>query len=47
MLLLKLVLPSVITSNKEIKQDYKLNVYNVKRILDLRVSKKKVEYLVK
>jgi hypothetical protein len=45
--LLKLVLLGIAVSNKEIELNYKLNVYNVERILDSRVSKKKVEYLVK
>jgi hypothetical protein len=45
--LLKLVLLGIAVSNKEIELNYNLNVYNVERILDSRVSKKKVEYLVK
>jgi hypothetical protein len=45
--LLKLALLRIAVNNKEIEPNYKLNVYNVKRILDSRVSKRKIEYLVK
>jgi hypothetical protein len=46
-LLLELVLLNVVVNNKEIEPNYKLNIYNVEKILDSRVSKKKIEYLVK
>jgi hypothetical protein len=45
--LLKLVLLGVAVSNKEIEPKHKLKVYNIKRILDSKVSNKKIEYLVK
>jgi hypothetical protein len=45
--LLELALPGVVVSNKEIELKHKLNVYNVKKILDNRVSKRKAKYLVK
>jgi hypothetical protein len=45
--LLKLVLLGIVISNKELQLDYKLNIYNVERILDSRVSRRKIEYLVK
>jgi hypothetical protein len=45
--LLKLTLLRIAVSNKELQLDYKLNVYDVKRILDSKVSKRRIEYLVK
>jgi hypothetical protein len=45
--LLELVLPRVAVSNEELQLDHELDIYNIKRILDSRVSKKKIEYLVK
>jgi hypothetical protein len=47
MSLLKLALPGVVVSNKELQLNYELNVYNMERILDSKVSKKKIEYLIK
>jgi hypothetical protein len=47
MSLLELALLGIAVSNKEIKSNYKLNIYNIKRILDSKVSKKKIKYLVK
>jgi hypothetical protein len=46
-LLLKLTLLGVVVSNKEIELEHELDVYNVEKILDLRVSKRKIKYLVK
>jgi Chromo (CHRromatin Organisation MOdifier) domain len=45
--LLELALPGVVVSNEELQPDYELDIYNVEKILDSRVSKKKIEYLVK
>jgi hypothetical protein len=45
--LLELALLGVAVSNKELQLDYKLDIYDVKRILDSRVSKRRIEYLVK
>jgi hypothetical protein len=45
--LLELALPGVVVSNKELQPDYELDIYNVEKILNSRVSKKKIEYLVK
>jgi hypothetical protein len=46
--LLKLVLEDVVVSNKEIELNtYNLDIYNIKKILDSKVSKRKIEYLVK
>jgi hypothetical protein len=47
MSLLKLALLGVAISNKELQPNYKLDIYDVKRILDSRVSRRKIEYLVK
>jgi hypothetical protein len=46
-LLLELALPGVAVSNEELQLDHKLDVYDMERILDFRVSKKKIEYLIK
>jgi hypothetical protein len=45
--LLELALPGVAVSNEELQPNYELDIYNVKRILDSKVSKEKIEYLVK
>jgi hypothetical protein len=45
--LLELALPEVAISNEELQPNYEPDVYNVERILDSRVSKKKIEYLIK
>ena len=47
MSLLELVLLGVAVSNKELQLDHKLDIYDVEKILDSKVSKKKIEYLVK
>ena len=47
-LLLKEAVGTVEPSTKEIKLEYKLDVFNVERILNSRISKKgHIEYLVK
>jgi hypothetical protein len=46
-LLLKLALLEIAVSNDEIELKHKLDVYDVKKILDSRVSKKGIKYLVK
>jgi hypothetical protein len=46
-LLLELTLLGVAVSNKELQPNHKLDIYNIERILDSRVSKRKIEYLVK
>jgi hypothetical protein len=46
-LLLELVLLGVVIGNKELQLNYKLNIYNVKKVLNSKVSKRKIEYLVK
>jgi hypothetical protein len=45
--LLELAPPRVATSSKELQPNHKLDVYDVEKILDSKVSKRKVEYLVK
>jgi hypothetical protein len=45
--LLEPALPGVAVSNEELQPNYELDIYNVKRILDSKVSKEKIEYLVK
>jgi hypothetical protein len=45
--LLKLALLGIAVSNKEIKPNHKLDVYDIERILDSKVSRKKIKYLVK
>jgi hypothetical protein len=47
MSLLKLAPPGVAVSKEELQPDYELDIYDVERILDSRVSGKKIEYLVK
>jgi hypothetical protein len=47
MSLLELAPLGVAVSNKELQLNYKLDIYDVERILDSRVSRKKIEYLVK
>jgi hypothetical protein len=37
----------VAVGNEELQPNYELDVYDVERILDSRVSKKKIEYLIK
>jgi hypothetical protein len=46
-LLLELALPRVAISNKELQLKHELDVYNVEKILDSKVSKRRIEYLVK
>ena len=47
-LLLKEVAKTTNTSSKEVKLEYKLNVFKVKRILNSKVSKEEhIKYLVK
>jgi hypothetical protein len=47
-LLLKEAARAAETSNKEIQPEHELDVYNVKRVLDSRVSNKgQIEYLIK
>ena len=47
-LLLKEAVGTVEPSNKEIELEHKLNVFDVKRILDSKISKKgHIKYLVK
>jgi len=47
-LLLKEAARVVETSTKEIKLKHKLNIYNVKKVLDSRISNKgQIEYLIK
>jgi hypothetical protein len=45
--LLELALLGVAVSNKKLQPDHKLDIYDMEKILDSRVSKKKIEYLVK
>jgi hypothetical protein len=45
--LLKLVLLGVAVSNEELQPDHELDIYDVEKILDSRVSRKKIKYLVK
>jgi hypothetical protein len=45
--LLKLAPPGVVVSNEELQPDHELDIYDVERILDSKVSRKKIEYLVK
>jgi hypothetical protein len=45
--LLELAPLGVAVSNKELQPNHELDIYNVERILDSRVSRKKIEYLVK
>jgi hypothetical protein len=45
--LLSKALLSIITNNKEIQPEEEPDVYNIKRILESRISNSKVEYLVK
>jgi hypothetical protein len=45
--LLKLAPLGVAASNEELQLDHKLDIYDVKKILDSKVIKKKIEYLVK
>jgi len=47
MLLLKAVLKGAALSYKEIELENELDVYNVERILNSRISKQTVKYLVK
>jgi hypothetical protein len=47
MSLFKLTLLGVAVSNKELQLNHELDVYNVKRILDSKVSKRRIKYLVK
>jgi hypothetical protein len=47
MSLLKLALLGIAVSNKQVKPKNKLNIYNIKKILDSKVSNKKIEYLIK
>jgi len=47
-LLLKEAAGAAETSNKEIQLEHKLDVYNVKRVLDSKVSNKgQIKYLIK
>jgi hypothetical protein len=46
-LLLELVLLGVVVGNKELQLNYKLNIYNIKKVLNSKVSKRKIKYLVK
>jgi hypothetical protein len=46
-LLLKLALLGIAVSSEEIEPNHKLDVYDIEKILDSRVSKKKIKYLVK
>jgi hypothetical protein len=45
--LLELALLGIAVNNKEIQLDHKLDIYNVKKILDSRVSRRGIEYLIK
>jgi hypothetical protein len=45
--LLELAPLGVAISNEELQLNHELDVYDVKRILDSRVSEKRIEYLVK
>jgi hypothetical protein len=46
-LLLELMLLNVTVSNKELQLNHKLDIFDVEKILDSRVSRRKIEYLVK
>jgi Chromo (CHRromatin Organisation MOdifier) domain len=46
-LLLEHAPPGVAVGDEELQPDHELDIYDVERILDSRVSKKKIEYLVK
>jgi len=45
--LLKVALYNVVVSNNKIKLKYKLNIYNVKKILNNKVINKTIKYLIK
>ena len=46
-LLLKVALRNVVVSNTKIKLKNKLNIYNVKKILNSKVINKTIKYLIK